>query len=151
MCENPDVLFHETDTIEVKHRINFNHLASSIDISMSELEFLNPSYKINVIPKIEGRKYYLRLPISKIGAFVENEKEIYAHFVELDAKKRKSYPRYSEQDERIIHRVKSGEYLGKIALRYGCTVKKILNWNNLKNDKIRVGQHLILYVRPDYV
>ena len=151
LCENPDVLFHETDTIEVKHRINFNYLASSIDISMSELEFLNPSYKINVIPKIEGRKYYLRLPISKIGAFVENEKEIYAHFVELDAKKRKSYPRYSEQDERIIHRVKSGEYLGKIALRYGCTVKKILNWNNLKNDKIRVGQHLILYVRPDYV
>mgnify|MGYP001459424021 CR=1 FL=1 len=149
--ENPTILFHETDTIEVKHRINFNYLASSLDISMSVLEFLNPSYKINVIPKIEGRKYYLKLPISKIGAFVENEKEIYAHFIELDAKKRKSYPSYSEQDERIIHRVKSGEYLGKIALRYGCTVKKILSWNNLKNDKIRVGQRLILYVRPDYV
>ena len=149
--ENPTILFHETDTIEVKHRINFNYLASSLDISMSVLEFLNPSYKINVIPKIEGRKYYLKLPISKIGAFVENEKQIYAHFIELDAKKRKSYPSYSEQDERIIHRVKSGEYLGKIALRYGCTVKKILSWNNLKNDKIRIGQRLILYVRPDYV
>lgn len=149
--ERPAVLYHETDTIEVKYRINFNYLASSLDISMSVLEFLNPSYKINVIPKIEERKYYLRLPISKIGTFVENEKEIYAHFIELDAKKRKSYPSYSEQNERIIHRVKSGEYLGKIALRYGCTVKKILSWNNLKNDKIRVGQRLILYVRPDYV
>lgn len=149
--EKPAVLFHETDTIEVKHRINFNYLASSLDISMSVLEFLNPSYKINVIPKIKERKYYLRLPISKIGSFVENEKEIYAHFIELDAKKRKSYPSYSEQNERIIHRVKSGEYLGKIALRYGCTVKKILSWNKLKNDKIRVGQRLILYVRPDYV
>ena len=86
-----------------------------------------------------------------MGVFVENEKDIYAYFAELDAQKRKNYPKYSEQDERIVHRVKGGEYLGKIARRYGCSVKKIQQWNNLKNDNIRVGQRLILYVRPDYV
>ena len=86
-----------------------------------------------------------------MGSFVANEKEIYAHFVKLDAQKRKNYPKYSEQDERVVHRVKSGEYLGKIARRYGCSVKKIQQWNNLKNDNIRVGQRLVLYVRPDYV
>ena len=149
--EKPRVLFHEVDTVEVKYQIDFEYLSSSLDISMDELAFLNPSYKINVIPKIEGRPYHLVLPIAKMGAFVENEKEIYAHFVELDAQKRKNYPKYSEQDERIIHRVKGGEYLGKIARRYGCSVKKIQQWNNLKNDNIRVGQRLILYVRPDYV
>ena len=149
--KNPRVLFHEVDTVEVKYQIDFEYLSSSLDISMSELEFLNPSYKINVIPKVEGRPYHLVLPIAKMGAFVENEKEIYAHFIELDAQKRKNYPKYSEQDERIVHRVKGGEYLGKIARRYGCSVKKIQQWNNLKNDNIRVGQRLILYVRPDYV
>ena len=149
--KNPRVLFHEVDTIEVKYQIDFEYLSSSLDISMDELEFLNPSYKINVIPKVEGRPYHLVLPISKMGAFVANEKEIYAHFIELDAQKRKNYPKYSEQDERIVHRVKGGEYLGKIARRYGCSVKKIQQWNNLKNDNIRVGQKLILYVRPDYV
>ena len=149
--EKPRVLFHEVDTVEVKYQIDFEYLSSSLDISIDELEFLNPSYKINVIPKIEGRPYHLVLPIAKMGAFVENEKEIYAHFVELDAQKRKNYPKYSEQDERIVHRVKGGEYLGKIARRYGCSVKKIQQWNNLKNDNIRVGQRLILYVRPDYV
>ena len=149
--KNPRVLFHEVDTIEVKYQIDFEYLSSSLDISMDELEFLNPSYKINVIPKVEGRPYHLVLPISKMGAFVANEKEIYAHFIELDAQKRKNYPKYSEQDERIVHRVKGGEYLGKIARRYGCSVKKIQQWNNLKNDNIRVGQRLILYVRPDYV
>ena len=149
--KNPRVLFHEVDTIEVKYQIDFEYLSSSLDISMDELEFLNPSYKINVIPKVKGRPYHLVLPISKMGAFVANEKEIYAHFIELDAQKRKNYPKYSEQDERIVHRVKGGEYLGKIARRYGCSVKKIQQWNNLKNDNIRVGQRLILYVRPDYV
>ena len=149
--EKPRVLFHEVDTVEVKYQIDFEYLSSSLDVSMDELEFLNPSYKINVIPKIEGRAYHLVLPVAKMGAFVENEKEIYAHFVELDAQKRKNYPKYSEQDERIVHRVKGGEYLGKIARRYGCSVKKIQQWNNLKNDNIRVGQRLILYVRPDYI
>jgi len=149
--KKPRVLFHEVDTIEVKYQIDFEYLSSSLGVSMDELEFLNPSYKINVIPKVEGRPYHLVLPISKMGAFVANEKEIYAHFIELDAQKRKNYPKYSEQDERIVHRVKGGEYLGKIARRYGCSVKKIQQWNNLKNDNIRVGQKLILYVRPDYV
>ena len=149
--DKPRVLFHEVDTVEVKYQIDFEYLSSSLDISINELEFLNPSYKINVIPKIDGRPYHLVLPVAKMGAFVENEKEIYAHFVELDAQKRKNYPKYSEQDERIVHRVKWGEYLGKIARRYGCSVKKIQQWNNLKNDNIRVGQRLVLYVRPDYV
>ena len=149
--EKPRVLFHEVDTIEVKYQIDFEYLSSSLDISVNELEFLNPSYKINVIPKVEGRPYHLVLPVAKMGTFVANEKEIYAHFVELDAQKRKNYPKYSEQDERVVHRVKSGEYLGKIARRYGCSVKKIQQWNNLKSDNIRVGQRLVLYVRPDYV
>ena len=150
--EKPRVLFREVDTIEVKHQIDFEYLSSSLDISIDELEFLNPAYKINVIPKVDGRTYHLVLPIDKMGVFVANEKEIYAHFIKLDnAEKRKNYPKYSEQDERVVHRVKSGEYLGKIARRYGCSVKKIQQWNNLKNDNIRVGQRLVLYVRPDYV
>jgi membrane-bound lytic murein transglycosylase D len=148
---SPTVAHYEVDTVEVKYQIDFEYLASALDISIKELEFLNPSYKINVIPNIKGRKYYLKLPIEKMGVFVANEQEIYAHFIDLDKQKRKLYPKYTEQDERVVHRVKSGEYLGKIALRYGCSVSKIRKWNNLKNDQIRVGQRLVLYVRPDYV
>lgn len=147
----PTVLHYQIDTIEVKYQIDFEYLSNILNISISELEFLNPSYKLNVIPNIQNRTYYLSLPIEKMGIFVANEKEIYAHFEDLYAQKQKQYPKYTEQDERIVHRVKSGEYLGKIALRYGCSVNKIRQWNNLKNDQIRVGQRLILYVRPDYV
>lgn len=147
----PPMSHYQVDTIEVKYQIDFEYLAASLDISVAELEFLNPSYKLNVIPNIEGRIYYLSLPIEKIGVFVANEKEVYAHFMQLAEQKQKEYPKYTEHDERIVHKVKSGDYLGKIANRYGCSVSKIKKWNNLKNDNIRIGQKLILYVRPDYV
>lgn len=140
-----------TDTLRVHYQINLDYVSTTLDIPLADLEFLNPAYKINIIPNIQGRNYYLRLPQDKTGVFVANEEEIYNHFIRLDQEKSNKYPKYSEQDERIIYRVKSGEYLGKIAKRYGCSVKKIQQWNSLKNDGIRVGQKLILYVRPDYV
>ncbi len=42
----------------------------------------------------------------------------------------------------VTHKVRSGESLSKIAKRYGVTVKAIKAANNLKNDKINVGQRL---------
>ena len=141
----------QIDTVKINYQINLNYISSLLNIPLAELEFLNPAYKINIIPNIQGRNYYLTLPQDKIGVFVANEKEIYTHFIRLDEKKRNKYPKYSEQDEQIIYRVKSGEYLGGIAKRYGCSVKKIQEWNNLKSDGIRIGQKLVLFVRPDYV
>ena len=38
--------------------------------------------------------------------------------------------------------MRSGESLSKIAKRYGVTVKAIKAANNLRNDKINVGQRL---------
>ena len=38
------------------------------------------------------------------------------------------------------HVVKNGENLGIIASRYHCTIDQIKTWNNLKTDKLIVGQ-----------
>jgi membrane-bound lytic murein transglycosylase D len=40
------------------------------------------------------------------------------------------------------HVVKSGESLGKIAAKYGCTVNDLTSWNNLSNTNIVIGQKL---------
>jgi len=42
----------------------------------------------------------------------------------------------------LIYRVKTGDTLGKIAKRYGVSVSRLKTWNNLKNDRIYVGQPL---------
>ncbi|MBN2800159.1 MAG: LysM peptidoglycan-binding domain-containing protein [Deltaproteobacteria bacterium] len=40
------------------------------------------------------------------------------------------------------HTVKSGEYLGSIATRYGVTVAQLKEWNGLRSDTIQAGQTL---------
>lgn len=42
--------------------------------------------------------------------------------------------------------VKRGDNLSKLARKYNCQVEQLRKWNKLKNDKIKVGQKLI--VRP---
>lgn len=56
------------------------------------LEFLNPSYKLDIIPFVEDEKYTLRLPRPATGTFVNNEAAIY-NFAEsqlAETKKRTS-------------------------------------------------------------
>lgn len=41
-----------------------------------------------------------------------------------------------------IYRVKSGDVLGKIARRHKVTIKQLKEWNNLRSDRINIGQRL---------
>ncbi|NYJ26388.1 lytic transglycosylase domain-containing protein [Allomuricauda sp. ARW1Y1] len=143
--------YFETDTIHVKNLITFDQISKLVDISTEELEMLNPAYKLNIIPKVEGKNYALRLPTSKIGKFVANEEEIYA-FVkkELDSLE-KPLPSMITAQDQIRYRVKSGDYLGKIAERYGVGVSQIKRWNGLRSNNLRVGQRLTIFPRKPYV
>lgn len=48
----------------------------------------------------------------------------------------------SASSARTTHVVKSGESLGSIAKKYGCTTAELMNWNNLSGSKIMVGQKI---------
>ena len=52
-------------------------------------------------------------------------------------------------DTPIEHRVKKGEYLGRIANQYHTTIGRIKNWNNLSSNNLRIGQKLVIYINPD--
>ena len=45
----------------------------------------------------------------------------------------------------IRHKIKNGETLGGIAMKYRVTVKQIMRWNNMRNTKIRAGKYLKIY------
>ena len=48
--------------------------------------------------------------------------------------------------DHVFYTGASGDVLSGIALRFGVTVAKIQQWNNIKNpDVISVGQKLIIY------
>jgi LysM repeat protein len=43
------------------------------------------------------------------------------------------------------HKVKSGENLRQIALRYGVSIEQLMEWNALRTTNIYVGQKLTIY------
>jgi membrane-bound lytic murein transglycosylase D len=86
----------------------------------------------------------LRLPIEAIGVFVNNEQALYAFAEQELSKTEKPLPQLTNVSSQEIYRVKSGDYLGKIAQRYGVSVSQIKRWNGLRSDNLRVGQRLTL-------
>ena len=139
--------FFETDTVKVKSMIGFSHVSKILNVSENDLKFLNPSYKLGIIPSVKDRDYYLRLPVKSIGKFIENEQNIYKLANESFNNREKPLPKYYEMDSRVRYTVRNGDYLGKIANKFGVRVSEIKKWNGLKSDNLRIGQRLTLYAR----
>ena len=133
------------DTFKINKMLHLNQVSDLTGAPLTELKNLNPQYRHNIIPG-NDREYILRLPYTYTNAFIDNEDSLYRHKAEeyfnpVTLKKIQD----GGDGERIVYRVKSGDYLGRIASNYRCTVAQIKRWNNLKDNNIRVGQRLVLY------
>ena len=136
-----------TDTIHVKQMISLDQVAELTDTKIEMLQHLNPSYKLDIIPVLDNKNYTLRLPLAKIGDFVQNETLIYAAAkVEFEARE-KPLPQFFEIDSKIRYKVRSGDYLGKIARKFRVRVSQIKKWNGLRNNDLKIGQRLTIYSR----
>jgi len=144
-AQKVDRTYFETDTIHVKSLITFDQISELVGIGTDELKILNPSYKLNIIPYVKGKDYSLRLPKAAMGKFVANEEAIYAHVNQQIKSKESPLPQLVKADNRIRYKVRSGDYLGKIAARYGVGVSQIKRWNGLRSNNLRVGQRLNIY------
>ena len=113
--------YFETDTVLIKSLITFDQISRLIGVDIEEIKSLNPSYKLNAIPHVEGKNYALRLPTRDMGRFVANEAQIYAFVKKEFESKESPLPELIKEAERerIRYKVRSGDYLGKIAERYG--------------------------------
>lgn len=143
--ELPQFFNFQTDTIQVKRTISFDQISEIINVDEKVLSFLNPAYKLDIIPHIKDRNYAVRLPSNKIIDFLDKEQELYALADLDDAKREKPLPKYFEMDKRIRYKVQSGDYLGKIANKFGVRVSNIKQWNGLKTSNLKIGQRLYIY------
>jgi len=136
----------DIDTVKIHHETSFKRIAEFIDVPVETLQYLNPIYKLNYIPKLnEGTT--IVLPVNKIRTFLKNEKAI------LGSDKKVATP----DDEivlvgdkngktKIVHEVAKGEYFHKIAIKYNCTIEDIKIWNSLPTNDLNVGQKLDIWV-----
>lgn len=138
--------YFQTDTVWIKEQVSFDQVATLIDISKEELEFLNPAFQVDIIPK-NDEPYALVLPTTAMGKFIANEDSIYTLAQKDFEQNKTSAPAYVEVEDKIRHRVQRGEVLGTIAEKYGVSVSSIRRWNGIRGNTIRIGQRLTIYPR----
>lgn len=138
------------DTVMVTHRIHFDQLAAVLGVDKEQVRMLNPQYRRDIIPG-DLKPYALRLPLPYATAYVEQCDSVRAYKAdELINNRRKEIEIYRSSapggsGKLIYHKVKSGETLGHIAIRYGTTASKIRQWNNISGSRIYAGQRLRIY------
>ena len=135
-----------TDTLRINKMLHFEQIAHFTGASIEELRTHNPQFLHDIIPGTE-REYILQLPYQYTNSFIDHEDEIYAWKDSVyfsPAAMKKIQQGVSSGSTRIVHRVKSGETLSHIALRYGVSVRNIQRWNGI-GTRIRVGQRLAIY------
>ena len=137
------------DTIKVNRNLHFEQISAVIGIPVEELKNYNPQYVQNIIPGTGG-ECVLQLPYNYTIPFIEKEKEIYAYkdSVYFNAITKQNIKEGSSASGagNIVHRVKKGETLGHIAMKYHVSVKNLMRWNGLTSKSVlRIGQRLNIY------
>ena len=144
----------QTDTFEIKKNLHFAQINGKIGVPMEDLRQLNPQYFNDIIPG-SNHSYILKIPVSWTKTFMDTPIDsIYAFKSDslLSQKIVKDVKRAGTQSsqQRISYKVKSGDYLGRIASRYKVSVNQLKKWNNLRSSNIRVGQILYIYPNGSY-
>ena len=145
-----------TDTIMVKREITFKQISDLIDIPVSQLQLLNPAYKRDVVPFIEGENHYLRMPNDKVAIYTSNEDKIYAYVNHEASKRERTYEsRYASkvneaEDGHIVtktsfYKIKRGDSLSEIANKYGVSLAELKKWNRIKGTYAPRGKMLKIY------
>ncbi len=165
----------QLDTMCVKSGVHMQTIAKLIDWELTDIQSLNPVYKTTYIPKMTPARC-ITGPLDKIGLLVSFEDSLY----QLEEATYNPKPVIntpvvtsvtSQKDSLSIqtppadtlrtntpptsnllyHKVKTGENLRQIALRYSVSTEQLMEWNALRTTNIYVGQKLTIYTNQAVV
>jgi membrane-bound lytic murein transglycosylase D len=155
-----------TDTIMIKKQMSFAQISDLLDVPVTQLQVMNPSYKLNVIPSYEDQNHFLRLPKDKIAIFASNEDKIYAYVQrEIDRRERPFQVtkaivatdtlNYTQQRITLpktkYYIVRRGDNLSEIASKYDVTIADLKKWNKIKGNTVARGKSLKIFTSESVV
>lgn len=160
ICPVGTTLPQATDTLILKKNVRMEQIASTCNISIEELRALNPQYRTTLIPG-DSHDCILRMPSDKINSFIDAGDSIYVKNTYTSAVKeiaftddndngRQSKSRRGKKNSRSKSSsggsitVKKGDTLSEIARRNKTSVAALKKNNNLKSDRLSIGQKLKL-------
>jgi membrane-bound lytic murein transglycosylase D len=115
--------------VKTKGGLLLKTIAKAIDMPKKDLIYLNPHILRTIIP-LKKEKTTIYIPYEKLSLFKSKIKGL-------------------KRNEFLTHKVKSGDTLSHIAALYGTRVKIIKDFNNLKSNRLRIRQRLLIPVDPD--
>jgi membrane-bound lytic murein transglycosylase D len=144
----PTLSFAETDTVMVRKPVYFSVIAQMLDVPEETILFLNPMYRQGFVPKA-SLPASIRLPISKISQFIGFEEAIYEGApIKLSFEQIQNAAGNTKNKVKHIHTIIKGEYLHKIAIRYGCTIDDLQIWNPALTSDLVAGQEIVVWITP---
>lgn len=134
------VFLKGTDTIQVNRFVSLPSLAEALDIEVSELCGLNPSYKKKIINGTAVSPKRVIMPRVNLTSYARVYDLLNNTAPEADRK-----VILASNSPIIYHKVRPGQNLSIIADKYHVEVQDLKVWNNLKGSVIVPGQRLKIY------
>lgn len=143
----PANLSAQLDTLHISRMLHFDQVVHFTGIPQDMLRYYNPQYLHDIVPGQKDHPYILRMPYNYTSKFIENEGDVYrwkdtVYFSAAAVKQIKAGA--APTGARIVHKVKKGETLSHIALKYHVRVSDLQRWNGVKNN-LRIGQSIVVY------
>lgn len=156
-----------TDTVLVKGPVNLQYFSQLLDVPVAQLALINPQLKQQFIPQSIDA-YALHLPVEKIPEFERKRELMFAYLnppailsdslaladscliEQIDSIR--AVLAAAVEGPKVIsiqHRVRSGETLSGIGVKYGVSVAAIKQQNKLSSNMLRVGQRLNIEKQTD--
>ena len=110
--------------VKVSGGETLEHIASQIGMRTEDLKTLNPQFNYGFTPPVDGA--YINIPADRVKSF------------------KTAYKPGKQKNMFLIHLVKKGENLSRIAHRYGISYKMIITFNQMKKPVIYPKQELII-------
>lgn len=142
----PIIAYTKIDTVMVSKPVAFSTISKELDTPIDIIRFLNPTYRRDFLPDL-GKPITLWLPTNKVEQFIKREQIIYSAKVEkVTFQDVLDNSGNTDGKIKVNYKVKSGDYLHKIAIAYGCTIDDLLIWNPIADDNLSVGEFLSIWV-----
>ena len=119
------------DEVVIKKSADLSVIAKSAGTKTNTIKYLNPELRQSATPA--NGDYVLRVPYG-------SKEKFYKSFNALP-----ETGRFATQ--KVEHRVKKGENLSTIASKYRVLISDLMTINNLKSDRLSIGQRLKIPVK----
>jgi membrane-bound lytic murein transglycosylase D len=134
----------DAEVVYMNQSVNLRDFAKKINVCYDDLMEINPELRKGFI-HYTMRNYALKIPADRIDYFLENREEILGTTSKAtDNTFAARKIGYTENTDKIYHKIKHGESLGMIASRYGVTTAQLRTWNNIRGNMIHAGKNLVI-------